>query len=111
MIKNAGEFGVACEGEILVISLKGEIDHHNASSLRMNVDKLICEKRPSKLVLNLSGIDFMDSSGLGFIMGRFSLARELGGEFSIRDPNANVLKVCKLAGLERLIQIENTKNA
>ena len=108
MIKNTGGFAVESEGTNLVVSLVGEIDHHNASSIRTGIDKLIYEKRPGRLIMDLSGIDFMDSSGLGLIMGRFSLVRELGGELSLRDPNAGVMKICKLAGLERLIRIEKS---
>ncbi len=108
MIKNTGGFAVKSDGVGVVVSLVGEIDHHNASSIRTGIDKLIYEKRPRRLVMDLSGIDFMDSSGLGLIMGRFSLVRELGGELSIRNPNDGVLKICRLAGLERLIRIEKT---
>ncbi len=108
MIKNTGTFDVSMEGKTMVVSLLGEIDHHNASVLRTGIDKLIYEKRPDKLVLDLKCIDFMDSSGLGLIMGRYSLVRELGGEMSLRDPCKNVLKICKLAGMERLIRIERS---
>ena len=110
MVKKTCGFDITCEDASVVVSLSGEIDHHNASTLRTGVDKFIYEKRPQKLILDLSQIDFMDSSGLGFIMGRFTLVRELGGELSVRDPNAGVLRVCKLAGLERIVRIENTKN-
>ena len=110
MIKSTGGFSVASEGDAMVVSLSGEIDHHNASSVRVGIDKIIYEKRPSKVIMDLGRIDFMDSSGLGLIMGRFSLVRELGGELSLRDPNAGVLKICRLAGLERLIRIEKTEN-
>ena len=110
MIKNTGGFASRLEGESVVVSLTGEIDHHNAASIRAGVDKLIYEQRPKKMILDLSGIDFMDSSGLGLIMGRFTLVRELGGELSIRDPNAGVLRICKLAGLERLVRIEKSEN-
>lgn len=106
MIKNTGGFDVSCEGKTVIVSLTGEIDHHNASALRTGIDRLIYEKRPSKLVLDLEKIDFMDSSGLGLIMGRYSLIREFGGELSVRNPNEGVLKICKLAGMERMIRIE-----
>ena len=106
-MKSAGSFDVSCEGKTTVVSLAGEIDHHNAAALRTGIDKLIYEKRPGKLVLDLEKIDFMDSSGLGLIMGRYSLVKEFGGELSVRNPNAGVLKICKLAGMERLIRIEN----
>lgn len=109
MIKHQGNFDVSCEGKTMIISLSGEIDHHNAVSLRTGIDKLICEKRPQRLILNLENIAFMDSSGLGLIMGRYSLVREFGGELSIRNPNEGVLKICKLAGMERMIRIEKKK--
>lgn len=107
MTKNTGRFDVTGDGKSTVVSLVGEIDHHNAASLRADIDKLICETKPQKLILDLSRIEFMDSSGLGLIMGRYSLLKELGGELSIRDPNEGVLKICKLAGMERMIRIEN----
>ena len=109
MIKHSGAFKVSSEGKTVVVSLSGEIDHHNAASLRTGIDKLICEKRPPKLVLDLANIAFMDSSGLGLIMGRYSLVREFGGELAVRNPNAGVLKICKLAGMERMVRIENKK--
>ena len=106
MIRSAGNFKIANEDQAVVLSIMGEIDHHNAVCLRVQVDKLIAEQRPQKLVLDLSHVDFMDSSGLGFIMGRFTLLKEQGGELVIREPCEGVLKICRLAGLERLIKIE-----
>lgn len=109
MINHSGDFDVSYEGKAVIVSLSGEIDHHNAATLRTGIDKLIYEKRPPKLVLDLENIAFMDSSGLGLIMGRYSLVRELGGELSVRNPNEGVLKICKLAGMERMIRIEKKK--
>lgn len=109
MTKNTGNFEISCEGKAVIVSLTGEIDHHNAAALRTGIDKLIYEKRPSKLILDLENIEFMDSSGLGLIMGRYSLLREFGGELAVRNPNAGVLKICKLAGMERMIRIEKKK--
>lgn len=106
MLKNTGAFQVRnTDGETLV-SLSGEIDHHNAVFLRTGIDKLIREKRPKKIVLDLSAIRFMDSSGLGLIMGRFQLVQRLGGELILRNPNEAVLRICRLVGMERIIKIE-----
>lgn len=110
MIKNAGEIEISREGNNIVVALSGEIDHHNAAFLRKGIDKLIYEKKPPKLILDLSAIEFMDSSGLGLIMGRYSLIRELGGELVVRNPTAGILRICKLAGMERMISIETNKN-
>ena len=109
MIGSAGNFKIEKENQTVVLSIMGEIDHHSAAHLRGQVDRLIAEQRPKKLVLDLSSVDFMDSSGLGFIMGRTALLKEMGGELVIREPCEGVLKICRLAGLERLVKIEKRK--
>ena len=93
----------------LRISLSGEMDHHNAVAVRTELDALICEEHPKKVVIDLSGIGFMDSSGLGFVMGRYALMQKLGGEFILEAPNERVMKIFELAGLSRIISIESGK--
>ena len=94
------------EDKRLEIALLGEIDHHNAAELRREADELIRRCKPDIVVLNLEKIDFMDSSGLGFIMGRMALAGKNGGTLIIKSPSRSVQKICRLAGLERLVKIE-----
>lgn len=106
MIKNNEALKYKIDGGILEITLLGEIDHHNAVELRGEVDKLIRKHKPGTLFLNLGKIDFMDSSGLGFIMGRMSLMEKTGGTLIIKSPSRSVQKICRLAGLERLVKIE-----
>ena len=65
---------------------------------------------PQKTVLDLSGIAFMDSSGLGLIMGRYSLMQKIGGELSVMNPSKRVIDIFELAGLQRMIKIEKQKN-
>lgn len=97
------------KGAELKITVIGEIDHHSARKFRSDIDELIYYYRPKKLYLDLSEIAFMDSSGLGLILGRFTLTRELGGELIILDPTDAVKKILDLAGTARLIKIEKTK--
>ena len=61
-------------------------------------------------MLDLSGIDFMDSSGIGLIMGRYTKMKAIGGELSILDPNDRILKIFKMAGLEKIVSIEYTED-
>ncbi len=91
---------------VLELVLRGEIDHHSAVGIRTEMDAKIMEERPKKTVLDLSGIEFMDSSGLGLIMGRFALMERLGGELTLRNPNERLVKIFELAGLQRMIRIE-----
>lgn len=90
----------------LEIKLKGEIDHHSALRVRSELDDLIFEVIPERVVLDLSEISFMDSSGLGLIMGRYALIKDLGGTLILRTPSAAVMKILSLAGMDRMIKIE-----
>lgn len=94
---------------VLEIKLVGEIDHHSAVSVRGDIDELVFETRAKKLVLDLSEISFMDSSGLGLIMGRYSLIKELGGTLILRSPTPAATKILSLAGMERVLKIEGPK--
>ncbi len=95
------------DGGILTVELGGDIDHHRAALLREWMDELICERRPKKLCLEMSEIEFMDSSGLGLIMGRYSLLNRLGGEMIIVKPSAAARRMLSLAAMERLVRIED----
>ncbi|MBQ9978833.1 MAG: anti-sigma factor antagonist [Clostridia bacterium] len=106
MVKDNKLFSYRINNDALEIKMVGEIDHHSAVSVRADIDAMIFEQRPKRLILDLSEISFMDSSGLGLIMGRYSLVRELGGTLLLRSPTAAVTKILSLAGMERIIKIE-----
>lgn len=97
------------EKERLTIGLCGEIDHHSAFTLRRELDDMLLNTRPKLLVIDLSSVEFMDSSGLGLIMGRFTLMKKLGGETFIKNPNERVKKILTLSGMERIMNIEKRK--
>lgn len=110
MIKQTSSFTYTADAEGMEVTLHGDIDHHSAVQLRADLDRLLYEKRPQRLWLNLSAVDFMDSSGLGLILGRFNVMQELGGTMTLRAPGERVAKILHLAGLERLIPIEPAQN-
>ena len=94
-----------CDGELRVV-LNGEINHHRAVSVRQEIDEKIQELRPQNLVLDLADVPFMDSSGLGLVMGRYQLMKDLGGTLTVANPSAEHKKIFKLAGLNKLIKIK-----
>ena len=110
MLKRNCLLDIKENGDELVIRLSGEIDHHSAVAVRSEIDGRIADLRPRRAVLELSGIDFMDSSGLGLIMGRYQKMRAVGGELVLREPNERVLKIFRLAGLEKIVKIEAKEN-
>ena len=110
MYKNSCLLYLQEEESVLRVTLGGEIDHHNAVSVRSEIDEKILLLRPRKIILDLSEIDFMDSSGIGLIMGRYTKMRAIGGELCVLDPNERILKIFKMAGLEKIVSIEYSEN-
>ena len=106
MIKTNHTFCAEFYDGTLRVTLEGEIDHHSAVATRGVIDRLIYEYRPRRFELALSRIGFMDSSGLGLVMGRYTLVHDLGGEMVVLDPSPAILRIFKLAGMDRLIRIE-----
>lgn len=93
-------------GRSLTVFLEGDIDHHNARMIRSRIDTKVYIQRPDELVLDLSRVTFMDSSGLGLILGRYTKAVELGIVFKVQNPTPQIKRILDLAGTERLIKIE-----
>ena len=87
------------------VYLDGEIDHHSASLIRVSIDEAIMHKRPSMLILDFGGVSFMDSSGIGLVMGRYKLMKNVSGRIRVENLSPGAYKVMKLAGLETLGEI------
>lgn len=96
----------AYSDNLLAIRVNGEIDHHTAASIRADIDREIYFYRAEKVVIDLSGVSFMDSSGLGIILGRYAKIKELGGTLAILDPTPEIMKILRLAGADRLVTIK-----
>ena len=99
--------GVKCvmKKDTLMIEIEGDFDHHTAKYIRSEIDKAIFYYRPQVALLNVENVDFMDSSGLGLILGRYTSVREVGGILKIVNPSRDIEKILALAGIERLIPI------
>lgn len=89
---------------ILTASVSGELDHCLAVSVRERIDAEFYKRLPSELLLDLSGVSFMDSSGLGLIMGRYNACKSCGKSFALTGADERALRILALAGLDRLIE-------
>lgn len=96
---------IKTENGAAVAELSGEIDHHNAREIREKLDRYIISAQPDELTMDLRNISFMDSSGIGLIMGRCKLIRECGGRLVVRNPQPYIRRVLKLSGVERLVRV------
>ena len=89
-------------GTVLHANLSGEIDHHTAKGIREEIDKQIYTLLPKEIVISLSGVGFMDSSGLGLIIGRLVTAKEVGATITLTEVDARTMRIFEMAGLERM---------
>ena len=93
-------------GEVVTAYLSGDLDHHTAKDMRESIDNAIELNMPSLLVLDFSGITFMDSSGIGLVMGRYRNLQKTGASLHISGASQSIYKVMKLAGIEKLAKLE-----
>lgn len=97
-------------GKTLIASISGELDQHYASEVRHDLDAKIsggCKD----LVFDFSGLEFMDSSGIGVIVGRYKAIKSMGGKVRIANINPQVSRIIKLSGIEKIIPVYDSVNS
>ncbi len=98
---------ITVNGEVVTAYLDGEIDHHSAGVMRNEIDAVVEKNTPSMLILDFRDVSFMDSSGIGLVMGRYKLLKPYGAELHVTNTSPQIGKVMKLAGLDRLAKLDN----
>jgi stage II sporulation protein AA (anti-sigma F factor antagonist) len=91
---------------VLVAWLSGELDHHAADTVRNELDRALVRKRGGKVVLDMSKLTFMDSSGIGVVLGRYKKVKEAGGKLSVRGLSDKMDRILRLAGIYTIIDRE-----
>ncbi len=91
--------------DVLLIRLKGELDHHTAENLRNKVSDEIEKNNIHHIILNLEELAFMDSSGLGVILGRYKQIQSQGGEMVVCSISPAVKRLFEMSGLFKIIRL------
>lgn len=94
----------------LIIRFQGELDQQYIEKMRIKVSELISNYRIKYLIINCSELDFIDSSGIGFILGRFNQLRNVGGEIIICEMSSFIERIVRISGLMRVCKIKKTEN-
>ena len=110
-MKENASVTVKVDGAVMTAMIDGEIDHHSARSVRVGIDERFAESGATRLVLDMSRVRFMDSSGLGLILGRYAKAQALGASFCVVDPSDSVRRVLDVAGVGRIVEIRDKSAA
>lgn len=95
--------------DVLCIRLSGELDHHTADELREKASTTIEREGIHHIVLNLEQLSFMDSSGLGVILGRYKQIKQVQGEMVVCAISPAVQRLFDMSGLFKIIRLEPTE--
>ena len=89
----------------LVVYPEGQIDHHTSEEMRQEVDKQFKMSLAKNIVFDFNDITFMDSSGIGMLIGRYKSAHLMGGRIAVTGVNSDLKKIFTLSGLGRIIKL------
>ena len=100
------EFDYIKTDKLLVVKIIEEIDHHTTEKIRRKIDNEIKRYMPRKVILDFNKVSFMDSAGIGMIIGRYKMIKMLGGELEIENATRSVRKVLEMSGITKIISLK-----
>ncbi len=96
----------------LIIRIDGDIDHHTCEEIRNKIDQEISRRNHKNIIFDMKNVNFMDSSGIGVIIGRYKLIMNSGGITAMINVKPQIKRVYEICGLKKIIPIyENEKQA
>lgn len=95
------------EDKLLVLEITEEIDHHTTESIRRVADNEITRYMPRKVILDFNNVSFMDSAGIGMVLGRYKMIKMLGGNLEIKNVSRSVKKILEMSGITKIIPIRD----
>lgn len=96
------------KNDTLVVYMAGELDHHSAEEVRNKIDDRLDRNNISKLIMDFSGVSFMDSSGIGVVIGRYKKLTLKKGNICITKVSDSVKRVFELSGMFKIIKLYNS---
>lgn len=91
-------------GNALTVRLTDELDQHSAATMRRELDALLAETNVRCLIFDLSELTFMDSSGIGFIIGRYRLMKARGGSVAVMHADPRVDRIFRMSGVYEIVE-------
>ena len=89
----------------LTINFDGEIDHHSCSEIAVIADNAIKKYLPQKLIFDFKNVNFMDSAGIGMVIGRYKQLMRFGGKAEIVNINDNIKRIFSMVGIFKIIPL------
>ena len=95
------------QGEHIVLALAGEIDHYTAPRLQAELTAALAAAKSGQIVVDMSAVDFCDSTGMNVLLAAHRLASEKGGDLTLAAPRAPVRKILEVTGLQSVFTIHD----
>jgi stage II sporulation protein AA (anti-sigma F factor antagonist) len=99
---------ISIKKNVLVVSLSGELDHHTAKKVKDITEEAIKNKSVTNLVFDFTNLTFMDSSGIGVVVGRYKLIDSLGGRVAIVNSSSAIDRLFTMSGIKKIIAVRPT---
>ena len=99
------------EEKVLILKMTEELDHHTVEKLRRKSDYEIERYIPRKVIFDFNQVSFMDSAGIGLILGRYKNVSMLGGRLEVTNVSGQVFKILNMSGISKLIDINKEECA
>lgn len=91
------------KNKTLIILVSGEIDHHSSKDLRAQTESALAQMGGRNIIFGFQEVTFMDSSGIGVMIGRYKQLQSLGGRIAIACANEKIDEIIRLSGLTKLL--------
>lgn len=98
------------EDKLLLLQITEEIDHHFAEEIRRKADYEITRYMPRKVIFDFNQVTFMDSAGIGMLIGRYKVAKMLGSTVEMINVKPSIKKVFEMSGVLKIVPISNSIN-
>lgn len=94
----------ARKGQRVIVRLSGELDHHSATQVRDTLDAILLDVTVREMQLDMTGVSFMDSAGLGVVLGRYRTLAARGGKMILSGVRTPIDRIFRMSGLYALVE-------
>ncbi|MDE7319423.1 MAG: anti-sigma factor antagonist [Lachnospiraceae bacterium] len=94
------------KGSRLVVSLPPELDHHYTEEIRTEIDRMVSRQPVDEVEFDFTRTVFMDSAGIGMLIGRYKVMKALNGRIRLSHMNGQIRRILSLSGIQRYIQLD-----
>ena len=97
-------------GKNLIVRFNGELDHHTSEKIREEIDRIYIDKTLKNIILDVKALNFMDSSGIGLIMGRYKKVSSNKGKIYLLHVNQRLRKILSMCGILKIAEVYDDLN-